>query len=490
MDNMFSNTDTSLLKANIERINEQIKMKQNDIFKPTLEDRLKIHNIILDYIKKHKRKVYGGYAVNKLLISKGCEPIYKDYEVPDIDFYSIDPNSDVINLCNILFDSGYTRVSAREAKHQNTYSIFVNFDLYCDITYMPSNIYKKTPYITIEDIIYVNPNFMIIDYLRMITDPLNSYWRIEKSFSRLIKLLEYFPLPRFNKEIEIGETDNDEHIKNSIDIILDDIKNKDIVVVGFYAYNYFLEKSKFTEKNKKIKSLNIPYLEIISKNYKKDFDSIMEKLKLNYVDKIQHTEFNPFFIFLGNSVEVYLENELILIMYDYQNRCHPFISNNNIKIGTLSLTLMYSQINVIKYRILDDNNFKLINMIMVSHLIQMKNYFLSKNKKTIFDETPFKDFVIECISSDINPDHEQLLKFERRRAQNKPVMFIYDPSKNRKDKKDENFFFSNISGNEIENEKRLKLNDAIRDDQSEYSNEESNNIEAEEDVEDEENIEE
>ncbi len=213
MDNMFSNVDSSLLKANIERINDQIKLKQNDIYKPTLQERLKIHNIILDFIKKNKRKVYGGYAVNQLLVSKGCEPIYKDYEVPDIDFYSIDPNSDVINLCNILFDSGYTRVSAREAKHQNTYSIFVNFDLYCDITYMPSNIYKKIPYITIENIIYVNPNFMIIDYLRMITDPLNSYWRIEKSFSRLIKLFEFFPLPRFNKEIEIVDSDNDFHIK-------------------------------------------------------------------------------------------------------------------------------------------------------------------------------------------------------------------------------------------------------------------------------------
>ncbi len=467
---MFSNTDSSLLKANIERINEQIKMKQNDIFKPSLQERIKIHNIILDYIKKHKRKIYGGYAVNKLLISKGCESIYKDYEVPDIDFYSIDPNSDVINLCNILFDSGYTRVSAREAKHQNTYSIFVNFDLYCDITYMPSNIYKKVPYISLDNIIYVNPNFMIIDYLRMITDPLNSYWRIEKSFSRLIKILEYFPLPRFNKEIEIGDTDNDLNIQNAIKIILDDIKNKDIIVVGFYAYNYYLKQSKFTEKNRQIKPLNIPYLEIISKNYKQDFDSIMEKLKLTYSDKIEHTEFNPFFIFLGNSVEVYLDGELILIIYDYQKRCHPFIVDNNIKIGTLSLTLMYSQINVIKFRILDDNDFKLIYMIMVSHLIQMKNYFLSKNKKTIFDETPFKDFVIECISSDINPDHEQLLKFERRRAQNKPTMFIYDPSKNRKEKKDENFFFSNISGNEIENEKRLKLNETICDDSSTCSN--------------------
>jgi hypothetical protein len=473
MDNLFSNTDSSLLKTNIERINDQIKLKQNDIFKPTLHERLKIHNIILDFIKKNKRKVYGGYAVNKLLISKGCEPIYKDHEIPDIDFYSIDPNSDVIILCNLLFDSGYTRVSAREAKHQNTYSIFVNFDLYCDITYMPSNIYKKTPYITIEDIIYVNPNFMIIDYLRMITDPLNSYWRIEKSFSRLIKLLEYFPLCKFNKEIEIGETENDFHIKNSIDIILDNIKNKDIIVTGFYAYNYFLEKSKFTEKNKKIKKLNVPYLEIISKNYKEDFDSILKRLKEIYPDRINHTEFNPFFIFNGHSVEIYLDGELILIIYDYQKRCHPFITYNNIKIGTLSLTLMYAQINVIKYRVLDDENFKLIYMIMVSHLIQMKNYYLSKNKKTIFDETPFKDFVIDCISSDVNPDHEQLLKFEQRRAQNKPAMFIYDPSKNRKEKKDEKFFFANISGNEIQNEKRLKLKEGnVSDDRSECTEEE------------------
>jgi len=308
----------------------------------------------------------------------------------------------------------------------------------------------------------------------MITDPLNSYWRIEKSFSRLIKLLEYFPLPKFNKEIEIGETENDFHIKNLIDIILDDIKNKDIVVVGFYAYNYYLEQSKFTEKNKKIKKLNVPYLEIISKNYKQDFDSIMEKLTLkNSSLSTNHTEFNPFFIFIGNSVEVYLEGELILIMYDYQKRCHPFILYNSIKIGTLSLTLMYSQINVIKYRVIDDNDFKLIYMIMVSHLIQMKNYYLSKNKKTIFDETPFKDFIIDCISSDINPDHEQLLKYEQRRAQNKPAMFIYDPSKNRKEKKDENFFFSNISGNEIENQKRLKLKEGnVSDDQSECSEDE------------------
>ena len=44
--------------------------------------------------------------------------------------------------------------------------------------------------------------------------------------------------------------------------------------------------------------------------------------------------------------------------------------------------------------------------------------------------------------------------------------------KNRKEKKDENFFFSNISGNQIENEKRLKLNDGICDDSSGCSDDE------------------
>ena len=96
-------------------------------------------------------------------------------------------------------------------------------------------------------------------------------------------------------------------------------------------------------------------------------------------------------------------------------------------------------------------------MIMVSHLIQMKKFYLKENKKTIFDQTPFKDFVLDFIKPEINPDIESHLKYEKRKANNKPGIFIYDPSKMKKEEKVENFYFPNISGNEIVNEKRMRL---------------------------------
>ena len=474
MDILYKQTDSILLKDNLAKLTEQIKIKQNELYKPTFEDKLKIHNIILTYIQENRRKIYGGYALNKLLISKQQSSFYKDYDIPDIDFYSPDPNHDIIKLCNLLFDSGFTKVNGREAKHPNTYSIYVNFDLYCDITYTPKNIYNKIPYIIVDNIYYTNPSFMIIDYLKIITDPMGSYWRIEKAFERLLKIQEFFPLPKFTKEIYIGESDNDSNISESIEIIKNEIKNKDIVIIGFEAYNYYMNKSRLFEKNKKVNQIKIPYLEIISKNYKTDFDNIIAKLKEKFTENfiITHTEFQPFFNFLGNSVEIYLDSELILIIYDYNKMCIPYNIQNDLKIGTFTTTLLYAQINVMKFRVIDLEDFKHIYMIMVSHLIQMKNYYFTKNnKKTIFDETPFKDFVINCLASEINPDHAILLKYEHRRSQNKPSMFIYNPSISRKEEKDPSFYFPNISGNEITNEKGLRLKDNIESNTSDANSE-------------------
>ena len=472
------------LKKNIDEIRNKLKEK---IYSKT---NTKIQDIIIEYIKINKRKIYGGYALNKLLINKKQKPIYNEYEKPDIDFYSPDPNTDIIKICNQLSDSGFTRVNGKEAKHQNTYAIFVDFELYCNITYVPTYIYNNISFIKIEDINYVNPNFMIIDYLKMITDPIGSYWRIEKSFERLIKLETTFPLPVFKKEIEINSSDNDNDIFNSLQIVIDEIKNKDIVTIGFYSYLYYLKESKLYEKNKSVinfskKNYNqVPYLEIISKNYKTDFDNIIRKLKEKFGDLITHTEFYPLFTFLGYSVEIYLNGDLILIIYDYNKRCTPYKISNDIKVSTLSTTLLYAQINVIKFKILKDEDFKIMYMIMVSHLIQMKSYYFSKNKKTIFENSPFQDFVIDFISPDVSPEHELLIKYEKRRLNGKQVMYIYDPVKNRKEEKVEKFFFPNVSGNEIVNEKRLRLNDEnIFDDSSDNNSEtdKDNNSETDKD---------
>jgi len=468
---MYKPTDIKLLKNNISEINKEIKIKQNKLIKPTFDEKIKIHNFILNYIKTNNRKIYGGYALNKLLINKGLSSFYDDHIIPDIDIYSPDPNQDVITLCNMLVDEGYDKVNGREAKHLNTYSIFVNYVLYCDITYTPHNIYNKIQCTILDDFYYVNPSFMHIDYLKIMTDPMNSYWRIEKSFERLALLTTKFPLPKFTKPIIINTSEQDNMIQCAIGLIINNIINKDIIVVGFYAYNYFLEQSKISDKYKQYQKIKIPYLELISKNYKQDFDILYNLLCQKYDDKISIREYYPFFTFTGYSVEVYLQDELILILYDYSKRSHPYLEYNNLKLGTFSTTLMYSQINVIKFKTIQEEDLKLMYMILSSHLLQMQEYYFTRTKHTIFDNTPFKEFVTDCIIYEIDPDHEILMKYEKRRSQNKPSMFIYDPIKNKKEVKDENYFFSNISGNEILNEKRSQLFNKIESDNSDNSSE-------------------
>lgn len=460
-DKIYNFTDVDMLYQNIHNITDNINKIKSKLYPPTFEEKLKIRQIILDFIKEKKKKIYGGYALDKLLINKKYESIYKDYDIPDIDFYSIDPNTDIIELCNKFHELNY-KVTAREAKHTNTYSIFINYDLYCDITYAPSCIFNAIPTINIDGFYYVNPNFMIIDYLKILTDPLSSYWRLEKSFERLSFLEEAYPLPKFTKEIEISSTDEDFIIRDGIDKVLNEIKDmNDIVIVGFYAYLYYLKTSRLSDKNKNLVNFSkkkyneIPFIELITKNFKSDALKIIHSLETEY--EISYTEYYPFFIFTGNSVEIYLNENLICIIYDYNNRPIPYIKSNGLKIGTFSQTLLNAQINVIKYKTQKEEELKYMFMIMVSHLIQMKNFYLKTNKKTIFDNTPFREFVLDFIHPEENPDHELLLKYERRKAKNKPSMFIYDPSKIKKEEKVENFFFPNISGNEITNEKRKRL---------------------------------
>jgi hypothetical protein len=96
---LITRKDFLLVKKNIDDINKNIKKTIMNIFNPTLEDRKKIFNIIKTYIKNNDRKIYGGYALNELIKIKK-DKIYDEYELPDIDFYSYDPNTDIINICN------------------------------------------------------------------------------------------------------------------------------------------------------------------------------------------------------------------------------------------------------------------------------------------------------------------------------------------------------------------------------------------------------
>jgi len=466
---LYLQSDIKLLGDNINEINDRIERKQLEMYEPTKDERIKVTNLIISFIKRNKRKIYGGFAMNKLIINKNKDnAIYKDFQTPDVDFYSFQPIEDLIQLCNEISYAGLKRVMGREGKHKDTYNIFVNFQLYCDITYVPKNIYNRMPFVEIEGINYIHPYFMVIDYLRMITDPLASYWRIEKSLKRMILLQKHYPLPNIDKPIQVIDTTPDlDRTSQLISKYL--VNRKSIINIGFYAYNYFVMKSE--TKNKNIRTLPVPFYEFISTDYKKDFDDLMEILHKELPgSNIEHKEYFPFFQFTGYSVEILLDGDIVAIIYSHNGKCLPFQSvdsyeftlegtnklDGKVIIGTFSLTILYLQIMTIKYRTINDKAMSTVYMTLISHLIKVKDEYLKKNGKSIFDNTVFQDFIVDCIGTGIHPDREILLRYEERRSKNKKSFFQYDPSKDNRSP-DISYVFGNYSGNEIKNEKNLKL---------------------------------
>jgi hypothetical protein len=454
---LFNKEDIDLVNDKIEYIIEQVEDIKLTLFEPTMKEMSEVFDIITNYIKQYKRKIYGGIAMNTLIIQKNKEDaIYKNYKIQDIEFYSYEPIQDIIRLCNILQDAKYKYVLGTEAMHRETYSIFVNHHKYCDITYMPRNIYNKAPFEEINGLYYISSLFMTIDYLRMLTDPLLSYFRIEKSFNRLNKLLKHYPLPEIKKEINL-EKNTDEH-QEVIDYITNYCyDNQDIIIIGIKAYNIFLQNSGMSEDY-----LPEKYHELISSNYSIDAANLITKLKQKFQEDITYVEYYPFFQFMGNHTKIYYKNKLVSIISSHNRICRPYKTiiqdNKTLHIGSFTLTILFYLIMMMKSRIEEDKFSKNMYITMISHLLQFRSYYLKKNKKTILDDTLFSEFVINCKGPTIPVETERRLLIEQRKKEGKPYVYRYEPDYNKLNPEDNTYKFNNSSGNKINNMKNLKLN--------------------------------
>lgn len=476
---LYQQNDITLLSNNWDNIMSEVEEQKYLTIEPSKEEIIQVHNIICEFIKEHKRKIYGGFGLNLLVKEKNkYDAIYKENTIPDIDFYSPKPIIDLMKLCNILYEKGFKLVLGREAQHQETYNITVNYLTYCDISYVPKNIYDKLPYKEINGFTVIHPHFMWIDYLRMFTDPLISYWRIGndlKSFKRFYLLQKYFEFPYSKHPIEIeGSTMELDKIVSKIYQFI--LNKKSIMLLGFYAYDYFLNESGLCKTNKKFKLLQVPYFEFISIDYRMDCFKLMDDIKsIPFIttSKITHSEFYPFFQFTDHSMELYYDGNLVAKIYNHNKKCVPYkdvsaidftLNNNNItidknnfiRLATFPTVLLYCIISIMKARLQNNNDEKNLNYVMISHLIEMRKFYFSRTKKNILDSTIFKEFNTKCIGTTIPPDRQRKLLIESRKKKNKRWTFSYEPNEGVK-KPESNWKFANTSGNKIINPDHLKL---------------------------------
>lgn len=507
--NLYTQTDSDLLVQQVEEIVKNAEEMRSKIVRPTADDLWEIIFTVRDFVIEKKRKIYGGFALSKLIESiNPTDKLYSDDDIKswDIDFYSPDPWNDAKEISNRLYKKGFKYVQAREAQHDETYKVFAETNDCADITYVPRNIYNKIPFNEVGGLYLTGPHFMMIDYFRVLTDPLTSYFRLEKTFTRLCLMLKYFPLPKNTSSIDIVPPDRDLDIAfRTVHAFLKD--RTTTIVVGMYAYNQLIRESGISDKNKLIKRpkgyayknqnknqnqfnnksksgpakidyIDVNYYEVVSINYKKDTKDLILALQNKFLSsgesRVTYKENYPFFQYLGFSTDILFDNEIVCRMYHYNSRCTPYfdvpayyfkrseyddvdMKGKTIRIGTFATLMLFNLINVMRARTNSDANTKNLYYTLISHMIELKNYYFAKTNKNIFDDSLFQEFVLRCVGETTTPQMEKQIRMDKKIKAGKKYSQSYHPENERDRNNDFKLEFKNSSGNAINNPRNMKI---------------------------------
>lgn len=476
----YTNEDYDEVLAKLPDIIKAAVTKAGEVLEPTVQEKHEVMEVIKEFIRKKGRKIYGGTAMNETIKAVNpADAIYDKYKFSDIEFYSPTPVPDLVELCNMLYNKKYRYIVGREAQHEETYSIFVNFQLYCDISYVPVRVYHGIKTIEIDGIHYAHPHFILIDQLRIMNQPLTAAeQRWEKTFKRMYLLLKNYPLEYYDKQLVLPKSDNE--IGSFISKIKSDFMTKTDVqetclISGFEAYNFYIrhaqgdrtvEQMARTAASSRIENYltNVPYFELVSVSYHETVEKMYNFLKGIVADPkdLSLEEYFPLFQFTGYSVIINYRGQPIVRIFDADGFCVPDVKTTR---GYYYVSYQYllASMLISKFRShLDKDREMYFNYgIAISNLINARNIFLTNKNLGIINNTVFTEFRIACIGSTSSYMRESQLRYLERRKKGK-IQFTYNPeqffsqSNESKAKFDPTkHLFKNTSGNKIMNSKNL-----------------------------------
>jgi hypothetical protein len=446
---MYRQKDIDIINNNLDSLEDKAKGIYLQNYEPTIEEINSVYKIIKNYIRENGLIIYGGYAQNALIKVKNPDAVfYKEVDVPDIEFYSYEPLKNLIELCDILYKEGFKHVEGKEGMHPSTYKIFVNFIAFTDFSYMPKYIFDNCPTITIEGMKMTHPHFMLVDAYRVYSDPMTSYFRLRKTFSRFTRLMEYYSFNDntiYNKleySVNLSEKQYDEINRFIRKKILH--KNK-IIVIGHRAFNRLMRKAGMPSTY----IIQEPFYQLISINYDKDRTMIYDLLKNNCNKdcKITTKEYHPFFQFFDKSTEYYYNEQLVIRLYGANEKCivYRYSPKKKTYFGSFQLQIQYLLANY-QLGVIRQNNFnKTAHMTMITRMFKARETYLDKNNASILNDTPFQSFTLKCMGEPKDPIRSSLLAGLERKKKGKQMKFSYRPSG--KPGKIPDYRFDNLSGN-------------------------------------------
>ena len=191
--------DRSKFKKQLEIIKHASEIAQKKIDYDSAHDDHILHavEVVENFLRKKHRLCYGGQAINAHLPAK-----YKFYDpefsIPDYDFFTPTPDSDIFTIVEDLRKAGFTDISAREGMHEGTTKIYVEYTPVADITQIDAGLYRilsKREFRS-DGISYLDVNTLrMLMYLEL-SRPKGEVGRWEKVFERLLLLNEFSPVTK------------------------------------------------------------------------------------------------------------------------------------------------------------------------------------------------------------------------------------------------------------------------------------------------------
>ena len=201
--------DKSKFQKQLEIIKQVSEIAQQRIDYASAHDDHIVHavEVVENFLRKKHRLCYGGQAINAHLPAK-----YKfydpEYSIPDYDFFTPTPDSDIALIVNDLRKAGFTDISAREGMHEGTTKIYVEYIPVADITEIDASLYRilsKREFRS-DGISYLDVNTLrMLMYLEL-SRPRGEVKRWEKVFERLLLLNEFSPVTKCKAVRPLFET--------------------------------------------------------------------------------------------------------------------------------------------------------------------------------------------------------------------------------------------------------------------------------------------
>ena len=475
---MYTPKDLERVTEKMAGIVRQAQLETLSKVEPSGKERADVLERIRAFIKRKKRVVYGGTALNALVkridpadAIYADDPSSEDYEKSkDIEFFSPYVAEDVQELCDEFDAAGYPFVEAKMALHDNTYAISVNLVRYCDVTFMPQIAFRALPVVQIDGLAYVHPHFAVIDYFRVLNDPLNSFFRLDKDFKRLYVLQKHFPFQRpANKPADqidavapLGRPRPADADALAARVLAEWLHERQTAVcVGYVAYAYFMDLAGLLEDTR----AGLRQVEVITTDFAADAKSLYEFLRAAAApDRVQYREHLRFYDFWSNRGVFTLDGYDLFVLHDYNHRCVPFLGpvkidaaaapNSTASLGTFTVCVMMLLMQHFWHATRKNAAAQAACMNMVCDLYEARNRYLAAKGATLLDDTPFKELVIPCVGKPMSVMRARMLRVKNRMRRGQVVMLKYAPRQ--RDKIDPaQVKFDNLTGDVVKNPKLM-----------------------------------